>query len=47
MHLKVARVKASNGDERVGIMLDDKLCRRYWTPLTKPPFACKRNETKP
>lgn len=25
MHLKVARVKASNGDERVGIMLDDKL----------------------
>ncbi|CAL8469508.1 g9049 [Coccomyxa elongata] len=25
VHLKVARVKASNGDERVGIMLDDKL----------------------
>lgn len=25
VHLKVARVKASNGDECVGIMLDDKL----------------------
>ncbi len=38
VHLKVARVKASNGDECVGIMLDDKLLSILVCPEDREPL---------